>query len=225
MSERTRYTKAENEWIIANINMSVPDEYEAFIKVFGEAHTFSSFKTRRARLNYQGNSHAKYTLEEDEWIKVNYPTLGAVKAFKEFCERFGEYHTMRSFRTRVNDLGVNIPKEKQVSLRRENHKYENVPIGTIVKRGRGHNWIKVGEGAEGWIPLVQYLLDIPEGMIAIHLDGDKANDDPDNLRIISKQVAVRMSRNKFWSKDPIITETGIRCCELQEALRKNDVAF
>lgn len=222
MSKRTRYSKTEDEWIIANIEMSVPEEYEAFVKQFGNRCTYSGFKTHRARLNCRGNKHAKYTQIEDEWIKANYSILGAEKAFRGLCERFGDRHTMSSFRTRVHDLGITMPEERRFELRSENHKYENVPIGTIAKRGRGHNWIKVGEGTEGWKPLTQHLLDIPDGMIAIHLDGNKANDNPDNLRIVSRAVAVRMSRNKFWSKEPIITETGIACCELQEALKRSE---
>lgn len=223
MAQRIRYTKAEDEWILSHAEMSVVDEYKAFIDIFGEGRTLSSFKTRRARINNKGLSHTRYTLEEDEWIKANYPALGATEAFKRLCERFGNRHTIESFRSRRRDLGVNIPKDKVNKLRRENHEYNNVAIGTIVKRGRGQNWIKVGEGTEGWMPLTKYLCDVPEGYNIVHLDGDKANDDITNLRVVSKQVTARMTHNRFWSSNPIITETGILCCELQEALDKGDV--
>jgi len=218
MSQRIRYTEAEKEWILAHTDMSVEDEYKAFIRIFGKRCSLSAFKTKRARLNYKGISHSRYTPEEDEWIKANYSMLGAEESLKRLSEKFGDRHTIQSFKSRCTDLGLKVTKKRWREACLNNGKHENVPIGTIQKRGRGHNWIKVGKGCEGWIPLTQHLLECPKGSIIIHLDGNKANDNLDNLRIVNRSISSRMSGWRMWSQNPIITETGIKCCELQEAL-------
>lgn len=222
MPQRVRYTEAEKEWILAHADMSVEDEYEAFIKNFEKECSLSAFKTKRARLNNKGMSHARYTTEEDEWIIRHYSELGASETFKKLCERFGNRHGYQGFKTRCSELGLKVTEKRWREACLNNGARENVPIGTIQKRGRGQNWIKVGGGCEGWIPLTQYLLECPEGSIIIHLDGNKANDNLDNLRIVNRSISSRMSRWRMWSQNPIITETGIRCCELQDALIRSN---
>jgi hypothetical protein len=222
MSKRVRYTEIEKAWILANTDMTVEEEYKAFIVTFGQRCTFSAFKTKRARLNDKGNKHARFTQEENEWIMQNYPSLGAEKTLKGLCERFGNRHTIKSLQTQCKYLSLNVTEQRWREACLNNGHHENVPIGTVQKRGRGQNWIKVGKGCEGWIPLTQHLLDCPEGSIIVHLDGNKANDSLENLRIVKRSINSRMVAWRMYSENPIITETGIRCCELQEALLNTD---
>lgn len=225
MGMRYRYTAEQDKWILDHTNMSVADEYKTFSSRFGTKHTFSSFKTRRAKLNDQGRTHTRYTPDEDDWLMANYPHMGCKTAFNELNRIFGKAHAFKGFMTHICDLGLKVTDDRWRKACQNNGTHENDPIGTIRKRGRGQNWIKVAEGTSGWIPLTQYLLGEKsgEGMIIVHLDGNKANDDLSNLRVISKAVAARMSRHGFWSEEPIITETGIMCCKLQEALRQNSM--
>lgn len=221
MSQRIKYSKTETAWILAHIDMSVDDEYKAYIHKFGIIHTLSSFKAKRARLNNKGNKHARFTQQEDEWIKQNYSELGAEETLKGICERFGNRHTYKSLQSRCRDLKLTVTKQRWREACLNNGRHENVPIGTIQKRGRGQNWIKVAKGCEGWVPLTQYLLDCPADSIIVHLDGNKANDNIENLRVVKRKISSRMTAWKMWSENPIISETGIRCCELQEALNEN----
>lgn len=222
MSKRVKYTETEKAWILANTDMKVDEQYKAFMEMFGERCSFSAFKTKRAKLNDKGNKHARFTQEEDEWIKRYYPILGAEETLKGLCERFGNRHTYKSLQSRCRDLKLNVTEQRWREACLNNGHHENVPIGTIQKRGRGQNWIKVGKGCEGWIPLTQHLLDCPDGSIIVHLDGNKANDSLENLRVVKRSVNSRMVAWRMYSENPIITETGIKCCELQEELLNTD---
>ena len=165
------------------------------------------------------NKRFRYTKEEDEWILKNYPALGAKIAFSEFQKVFGNRHTLESFKSRRRDLKIHVTEERWREACLNNGQRSNVPVGTIVKRGRGENWIKVSDGTKGWIPLKQHLVGKqPEGMGIVHLDGNKSNDSIDNLAVINRKVSARMSHNKFWSENAVITATAIKCCELESLL-------
>ena len=220
---RIPWSAEEDRWIMENIEMDVESQYEQYVRIFGDAHSMSAFKTRRARINNQGRKHRRFTAAEDEWIIENYPHLGIEHGYPAFCEIFGSHHPRYAFITRAQDLGVKVTAERWRKACMNNGQHDNAPVGTIAKRGRGQNWIKTGKGTEGWMPLAQYLLGDNQNKIIIHLDGNKANDDLSNLRVISKAVCARMSKNKFWSSNPIITETGVLCCELQQLLCEGDV--
>lgn len=160
----------------------------------------------------------RWTKEEDEWLKSHHPILGHAEGYKRFCEQFGNRHPWSAYKTRTSELRIKVTDERWREACANNGARENVPIGTIQKRGRGGNWIKVASGTEGWIPLSQYLKKPRDGYVVIHLDGDKSNDSAENLREVSRSVLARMSKQHFWSEEPIITETGIKCCELQQAM-------
>lgn len=59
-----------------------------------------------------------------------------------------------------------------------------------------------------------------ENQVIVHIDGNKNNNDPDNLFIASRSTLGRMLKNQFWSDNPTITKTGLICCELEELLNK-----
>ena len=160
----------------------------------------------------------RWTAYEDEWLRNNHPVLGHKKGFEEFCKVFGDRHPLSAYMTRTSELGIKVTAERWREACQNNGKHENAPIGTIQKRGRGQNWIKVSKGTDGWVPYAQYLMKPKSDEIVVHIDGDKSNDDISNLRIIKRSVCARMSKQRFWSEEPIITETGIICCELEQAL-------
>lgn len=220
--QRHRYSEKHKKWITDHLHMSVIDEYNVFITKFNTGHTLSSFKTYRAKINNKGKRHRRFTKEEDSWIIANYPHKGIEVGYPEFIKVFGNVHTRESYISRAKDLGVKVTDARWRQACKNNGYRDNVPIGTIQKRGRGHNWIKIGDGTEGWIPLTQYLLGNNKDKVIIHLDGNKTNDSLDNLRVVSRQVLARMSKQRFWSENSVITETGILCCELQQLLSEEE---
>ena len=161
----------------------------------------------------------RYTKEEDEWILQNYPTMGAKTAFSEFQKIFGNRHTIESFKSRRRDLKIHVTEERWREACLNNGRRYNVPVGTIARRGRGENWIKVEDGTNGWIPLKRYFLGKQErGMNIVHLNRNKSDDSIENLAVINRKVNARMTHNKFWSENATITKTAIRCCELESLL-------
>lgn len=165
-----------------------------------------------------GNKRNRWTVEEDRWLSVNHPSLGHAQGYELFCKTFGNRHPYSAYKTRTSELGIKVTEQRWRDACQNNGTRDNAPIGTIQKRGRGQNWIKVSKGTDGWIPYAQYLMNPKEGEVVIHLDGNKANDDLSNLRIVTRPTLARMSKQQFWSEESIITETGIMCCELQNAL-------
>lgn len=157
----------------------------------------------------------RWTAEEDNWLIANHPHLGHELGYPAFCEVFGERHPLSSYRTRTKELHLHVTPERWRSACKNNGNRDNVPVGTLKVRGRGQVWVKVADGTAGWMPLAQAIMRPRPGEIVVHLDGDKENNDPDNLMAVSRSVLARMSRQHFWSEDPNITKTGILCCELE----------
>lgn len=162
----------------------------------------------------------RWTSGEDDLIRSIYPNVGMKATYDELCKVFGERHPWESFRTRIYDLHLNVTHERWEEACKNNGTRTNVPVGTVVKRGRGENWIKVADGTDGWIPLKRHLLgEQGKGMNIVHLDGDKANDDIDNLMAVNREVCALMARNGFWSENREVTRTGIMWCELVQAMK------
>jgi hypothetical protein len=60
---------------------------------------------------------------------------------------------------------------------------------------------------------------IPKGHCVVHLDGNRLNCDLSNLTCIPKQYMTLLSKNQWFAKNPIITETAIKWCELHYACK------
>lgn len=156
----------------------------------------------------------RWTKDEDEVIRKVYADIGMKETYRILCETCGNRHSWESFRTRIYDLNLNVTKERWKEACQNNGKHPNVPVGTIVTRGRGENWIKVSDGTKGWMPYKTYLLGKQKGNI-VHLDGNKANDDVENLAVVDRKTGARMTAYKFWNENPIITKTAIMACQLE----------
>lgn len=63
---------------------------------------------------------------------------------------------------------------------------------------------------------------IPKGYLIVNLDMDKLNLSIENLYCIPRKMALLMSKNKWWSKDAVITLTAIKYCELWYALKESE---
>lgn len=63
---------------------------------------------------------------------------------------------------------------------------------------------------------------IPKGYLIVNLDMDKLNLSIENLYCIPRKMALLMSKNKWWSKDTVITLTAIKYCELWYALKESE---
>lgn len=210
------YAGYDDEWILANYKKYVyrKDLFNAYYKQFG----FGNIKNFRSHLASDLKLTRRYTEEQDNFIRDVYPRCGAKETHRLFCEKYGK-KGLEGFKSHINELGIHVSAERQAEADADNGQRDNVPLGTITKRKRGANYIKVNKGTDGWIPLSHHILGKPRrGESVVHLDGDKSNDSPNNLVMVSRKVSARMTANRFWSENATITKTAIKCCELEQVL-------
>lgn len=175
-----------------------------------------------------GNNTFRYTPQQVQFLRDYYPDHVAAATAAEFSRLFGIPRSKDHIRWYVEKLGIKVSRERLLEVKKQNvgkngrtnNIGKTVPVGTIrvTKKTGGEPYIKT---ETGWVMLKKYLVDCPEGMHIVHLDGDVTNCDPDNLMAIDPDVHARMAVNHFWSDNPELTRTGIECCKLESTLAKN----
>lgn len=185
-----------------------------------------------------------YTEEMLQWLRENVPVLSQIELTEAFNEKFGENISVKSLNTYVTQwLGLHRDPEVALRNKRANLTCRQpAPIGTIRilwhEKASGRNakpirQIKVDpdlynrkptpgrttRGTECWLPYARWLYIQHYGMIpndvrVIHLDGDPLNDVIENLYAIGPDVNALMARNQWFTKDPDVTLTAIKLCEL-----------
>jgi len=94
-----------------------------------------------------------------------------------------------------------------------------LPVGSEQSRQPdGYVWIKIAE-PNSWRMRTRVVWEringpIPKGFVVIHKDGNKANDDPENLMMISRNEHRLMNRMGLRSEFPQLTETGVNMSRL-----------
>ena len=180
-----------------------------------EAHTLNAFTQRTSKLGLT----RRYTEEQDEWLRKNYPSLGAKEAYDLFCDRFKVRKGFEGFKSHIKELGLKVTAERQREADQNNGEHDGMAIGTVTERCRNSEWIKT---EDGWKPLQRAIVDdVPKGYRVIHLDRNGRNNTLDNLMVISPQVNAMMTGNKFWSSDAEVTKTGVLWCELNIAIKSS----
>lgn len=152
-----------------------------------------------------------YTDEQKSWLKEHYPKLGSKETSRLFEQEFGKAvkpETLKRY-CRVW-LGCSVPKEVQYGGM-------TVPVGTLSENCRGEVMKKT---ENGWIKATHSEVDVPKGMIAFNLDGDKFNNSPENIGITTNSKFRTLRNNGFWSEDRELTKTGLLWCDLKEVLEE-----
>lgn len=219
----------DNDWIIER-----KADYRYWSEMYrdymeehpNESHTLGAFlqRTRKLGLN------RRYTQEQDDWLRENYPALGASESYVRFGETFGVKKGFEGFKSHITELGLKVSAKRQYEADQDNGNRENVPLGTVGIRNHKQrngkvvqlNWIKIGKGTAGWIPLAQYIAKPDKGQRVVHLDGNSLNDDPKNLVAVDNVTTAMMTGNRFWSDDPNITSAGLTWCELRKTLEESE---
>lgn len=97
------------------------------------------------------------------------------------------------------------------------------PIGSSRLCKDGYIEIKVTDNKWRQEHLIVYEKEhgpVPKGLIVVHLDHDKLNNDIDNLMAISRAENAYMCRNNLWSKDRELTKTCLTLAKLALATNK-----
>jgi len=173
-----------------------------------------------------------FTIEQDEWLKVNYPQFSNREELtKEFNRVFG---------TERNISAISDRATKRLHLKRENNygQYgnrckEELPIGSIRENEVG-TYIKVRSDAGAktsgyqrpyWIPLQEKIYtdthgELPKGYMVCFLDNNRHNFSLDNLYPINRRISAVMSSNRWWTDNKVNTLTAIKWCELHYQLKE-----
>ena len=215
-----KYTGFDDEWILANRKKYTrwSEMYADYQKEHPESsypvHSFRTHCNQDLRLTF------RYTPEQDVWICDYYPEHGAKATLDAYTTKFGISRGIQGFKTHIKDLGLRVSEERLNEANKDNGHHEGMPEGTRTVRGRGQAWIKT---KDGWKEEHKHLIgEIPKDCQIVHLDGNKANNSLDNLRVISKKTGARMTVNKFWSEEKEVTKAGILCGELEGILNEVD---
>lgn len=165
----------------------------------------------------------RHTKEENDWLLANYEKYNSYdEMVKDYNKLFNRnYKNGRNLaryckyylginKTNNHLWGVTCPtKEEKYDLYEEVERadgiYVKIDKGEFVEKGRFIYEQKYGK--------------IPSEDFVIHLDGDRFNNDLDNLYHITRSVASTMSKLNYWNKGKL-TIAGIKYCELIQKLRK-----
>ena len=206
----------DDEWIVTNWQdfRNWKKLCEAYNEVHGTDIGYNTFKShcnRELVLNYH------YTQEQQEWLIENYPHLGRVKTAKAFNNKFNENRSAQAIKFICSRLGLRVTEQRKQEIGVENSGRWH-PLGTVVKKQHGEPYVKT---EDGWKRLKDIEFgDKPRGHVIAHLDNNPDNYSRENLIAIPRSISVKMSKNKFWSEEPVITKTGILCLTLEEALKE-----
>lgn len=162
-------------------------------------------------------SYSRWTEAETAWLAGYYPEHGITQSMKEYERIFKKHMSYRRLTRRVQYLGLHLTDERRAQVLRRNG--ENY----CQKERRDIGFVNPDTGMikteNGWMRLGKYL-DIPEGFYPIHLNGDKTDNRPENIMVVSRHTCMKMTLNKFWSECGDITKAGILCCDLEDALEQ-----
>ena len=157
------------------------------------------------------NGRRYYEENEKQWLRENYPVLGVKETTRQFNEKFDHNKNEIAIKRYCrHHLGVGVPKERRYATRTS-------PIGYTYKNCRGEWKVKT---ENGWIPLSHLHKEVPKGSVAIHLDRDADNNDPENIVIVKNGIQTVLRNSGLWSEDPQITSVAITWAELYQLMRK-----
>lgn len=208
-------------WILENwkkyLNwLSLRNEYNRVHDTDIGYTTFKSHCNRKLGLNFM------YTKEQKKWLIDNYPNLGRVKAARQFNKAFGTNKSSEAIKNQAQKLGLKVTSNRKKERAIENTgRYH--PVGSEVPGSHGEIYVKTENGFVRKKNLV--FGDIPKGHALVHLDGNRENCEKDNLMPLSRQHLALMTANRFWSDNSTITKTGVLCCELETALKKERINY
>ena len=210
--------------------------WQAYNRVHGTDISDNTFYSRCRKLGLKRRphllEHERYTREQVEFIRKNYPIMTYSQFAAEWLLAFGEHADMGKIGTKANDMGCAKLPETIHATRREQNGKRSSQIGDIMEN-YGYNYVRVDAkpGQKKWRSNGRVVWEkangtIPKGHFIIHLDGDSHNDDLSNLECIpcrwlgyiSRFAGGRGANSDAWNADTI--RAKLEWCKLQDAIRE-----
>ena len=218
-----------DEWIVGHLfdYPSYREMAEAYNKMFGTdiaATTLGGHVKHDLGINKPRSTGEYLTEEQKRFIEEHYPNHPVKETTRMFNEKFGtnkKKYTMLNYAKR-HGLTVReeiVTKSKIDASHAEGTKHPYREVGDL--RYDGHIWLMKTE--EGWKCAARHVWEkkhgkIPDGYAVIHLDGDNANHDIENLLAVPMKYLGVLQGNGLRSADAAITTAGVLWCRLKELL-------
>lgn len=223
------FTAEQDEWIKAHYNdMPLTELVVLFNEKFSQNRSYAVFKQRCRKTlhlkHYTAGECYEWTDEHDEWLRANIDRYSRKELTDAFNKHFGKQKSEDSIKVRCNHtLGLRFSDNKERYLNAK--RVDRQPVGALIHRKNGQSVVKIGThryeqaGRYYW---KQEHGAIPKGYQVVHLDHDTDNNDIDNLYCTTGKVIREMSKNSWWSDNPLLTLTALKYCELHYLLKEQE---
>ena len=224
IKNRHRYTLEEDQWLINNrYNMTDKQLAIEFNKKFNCNIVHDNLAHRCVRLNIKKEKQTQhnYTEEQKIWLSNN----AANFTRKKLAELFNE-----KFNCNIQPNTLKYYAVYKLNIKKENYDYLHSEKYTIKTHSDGQVYIKLNNlpGVKNkhinWKLLNRYIWEqhygpIPKNYYIIFLDGDTTNCTIENLRCVSFKTFNKLTHRGWYGKNGL-TLAGIKCCELEQAIKK-----
>ena len=210
--------------------------WQAYNRVHGTDIGNSSFYQHCRKLGLSRRphlqEHERYTTEQVDFIRRNYPILTHDQFAVEWLLAFGEHADMNKIGTKANDMGCPKLPDTIHATRYEQNGKRSAQVGDIMEN-YGYNYVRVEAkpGQKKWRSNARVVWEkangpIPKGHFIIHIDGDGHNDDISNLVCIPCRWMGYISKfqggygvnHNAWIPDTL--RIKLEWCKLQDAIRE-----
>lgn len=216
-----KHIKWDAEWIKNNFKPGLT--WKEFAEQYDAAHgTETKPRTMEDKCHRLGITHwncRDYTDEEVVFIKEYWPVKGSIWCAENIESVSGNKRSDMAIRNKARDLNLRASDELWAKNIEANANLARKPVGTI-KMDSGSN-VPMIKTENGWKTLASVVYGEPKkGNMLCFLDGDKTNCVKENIIELSRSETAYMTHNRFWSRHPEITKTGVVCVKLIEAQKK-----
>lgn len=199
------------------------------------------------RCTPKGRPSKQYPAPIAEFIQNNYLGVGPKKLTEMVNEKFGTDYTSKRIAAYCKNHGLSsgltgqfpkghVPQNKgkkgccapgceKGHFKKGHTPHNKNPIGTIVLKGDGYLWKKIGEGAREWKQLHILIWEeahgpIPADCVVTFKDGDPQHCDLDNLIMITRGENAVMNKNGLRPESPEYMESAVLIAKIKIAANK-----
>ena len=179
------------------------------------------------RSNYKGVGPAKMTAMVNQEFDTTYSRSQITAYYKNhnlnsgLTGQFPKGHVPQN----KGKKGVCSPGCEKGHFKKGHTPHNKYPIGTIVDKGDGYLWKKIGEGARDWKQL--HILNweeangpVPDDCYIIFRDGDRTNCELENLVMVTKAEHAVMNKHGLRPESPEYMDSAILIAKIKIASRK-----
>lgn len=221
------YSCFDDEWVKQNYAKYErnKDLWAAYLETHECKYSYNSF---RAYLVSTLGLRREWTSEMTEFLAPHYSEWGAKRSQEELVKKFGVLKSVHCIHHNMSDSNVHVTKDAKAKILSDSQSTKE-PVGTV----RFHNMHQASKTKDpyyamiktenGWEPYGKIITnnDDPD-LIAIPLDMNQQNLDPENWVLIPKKLTGTMGRLGLWSTDPELNRTSLKLCELVQAFTQQN---